>query len=200
MINLINIIRHRPTLSLAFGVVVLLITGGMVGLSGKCLKTKFAPRGIVSLELAWDQRVADTIRAEWQQAYCRGNVIQMKPNTKIPDPGSNVLVKAKRNIADDFYFLIGYPLFFVICIILCDPSRDRSMELSPFARWMVRFSIAAGVLDAIENIFMWQFLEAGDMPSLAFALPATVKFLLIGMLIAYLLVYLVRTSLIRIRG
>lgn len=196
----VNIIRHRPTLSLAFAVLILIATGSIVAKSGRCLKTKYAPGGIVSLELAWNQLKADTIRNEWNNAYCNGDVIRTgKPAAEI-NPETLVVNKAKQNILDDIYFLIGYPLFFIICIVLCDSKRNYSSEINRGARIFIWLAIASGLLDAVENYFMWKFLNDGETSSVLFALPATIKFVFVLLCIGYILVYLVRASLERIRG
>lgn len=162
----------------------MLLTGGIVLSSGECLKTKSAPFGIVSLELAWNDDYAQALREEWSDAPC--------------SDGSPVIEKAKQNIFEDFLFLIGYPLFFVVCIILLDVHTGSGRGISNFARWGVYLSIASGLLDAIENIFMFHFLKGSDWPAFSFGWPATIKFFCVVAVMLMIFYFSVKRILFRI--
>lgn len=66
---------------IVFAILVTAVTAGLMSYTGRCLKTPSAPKGIVSLELAWSNEVAEVIRKEWRQSYCiDGKVIDITEN------------------------------------------------------------------------------------------------------------------------
>ncbi|MBT1700201.1 hypothetical protein KK083_25155 [Fulvivirgaceae bacterium PWU4] len=191
MMLFFNTVRRWPRTWLWLAIVLMVLTGFLVSWSGRCLKTTSAPFAIVSLELAWDQRDADTIRNEWQRASCsHGNIIS---DPTVAAPGDiSVIHTAQKNILDDLWFLMAYTLFFIVCVVRIDPFKLPDQPVTRTTFVFVQLALVAGLLDAIENFFMWRFISGEDIPSDAFAFPATVKFLLVITLTGYILLYLLR--------
>jgi hypothetical protein len=77
-------------------------------------------------------------------------------------------------------------------VVRIDPSQLPGEAVKQRTRFFIVLALAAGLLDGVENFFMWRFLEKADIPTYAFALPATVKFLFVLALSGYILVYLLR--------
>lgn len=170
------ILTHK-TVWLFATLLLMIITGAVVGWSGKCLETPSAPYGIVSLELAWADEEAQKLKTEWSEYTCKNN---------IP-----VVEQAKVNILWDFLFLIGYPLFLIVLVVLLgDYQRAGATSmLTPIGFYL---AMAAGVLDGIENLFMLQFLRHKDWPAFSFALPANLKFFFIVVVVLIILVMFIK--------
>jgi hypothetical protein len=192
----VNVVRNYPALSLALAALFMIVTAVKMVDSGRCLKTKEASNGIISLELAWDKSKAEKIVEEWKTGYCVGDVISFKVQPGV-DPSALIVNRAKENILLDFLFLIAYPLFFVVSILLLDPRSSYSTEVNGVSQIMVALAIGSGFLDAIENIFMYQFLLDNTRLHFLFTLPATIKFLFILVVIVYIIVYFLRSILVR---
>jgi hypothetical protein len=188
----VHIVRSRPALSLAFAALFMIVSAAKMIDSGRCLKTKEAPNGIISLELAWDKTHASRIVDEWKKGYCSGDVISFKAQDNA-DPSTSIINKAKENILLDFLFLIAYPLFFVVSILLLDPRNAYSSEVNEISQIMLALAIGAGFLDALENIFMYQFLLDNTGLHFLFTLPATIKFLFVLVVIIFIIVYFIKS-------
>lgn len=199
MVLFFNTVRRWPRAWLWSAIVLTTLTGLLVSWSGRCLKTTSAPFAIVSLELAWRQHDADTIRREWSRASCNnGDIIQ---NTAVTVPGdAPVIHTAQKNILDDLWFLVAYTLFFIVCVVRMDPFKFPDEPVTGRTFVFVQLALVAGLLDAIENFFMWRFLSEEEIPTYAFALPATIKFLLVVTLIGYILLYLLRKLIARLKS
>lgn len=199
MSGLFDEVRKRPRTWLLSVIVLTVVTGLLVGWSGRCLKTPSAPLGIISLELAWDQHQADTIRNEWNRAiYSEGEIIM--DIAFVGYDGVTVWAAARKNIRDDIFFLIAYTLFYIVCVVRMDPSRLPGQPVTRRTFVFAHLALVAGLLDGIENFFMWMFLLGHDIYSYAFALPATIKFLIVLALTIYILLYLFRKLLSRAKS
>lgn len=194
--RLVNIVRNYPALSLALAALFMIVTAVKMVDTGRCLKTKEAPNGIISLELAWNKSKADKIVAEWQTAYCSGAVISFKAH---PDshPSALIVNKAKANILLDFLFLIAYPLFFVVSVLLLDPRSAYSTEVNAASKIMIALALGSGLLDAVENVSMYQYLLGNTDLHFLFTLPATIKFLFVLAVIVFIVVSFLRSILVR---
>ncbi len=188
----VQLVRNHPALSLAFAALFMIVAAVKMIDSGRCLKTNQAPNGIISLELAWNKDKADQIVQEWKRGYCNGAVISFKAQDNV-DPSAMILEKAKENILLDYIFLIAYPLFFVVSILLLDPRNAYSTEVNEISQVMLAFSVGAGFLDAIENLFMYLFLTGNTDLHYLFTLPATIKFLFVLVVILFIIVSFVRS-------
>jgi hypothetical protein len=188
MRRFLDFIRNNAALSLAISGLFMIITAVSMIHSGRCLKTKNAPGGIVSLELAWNKLDAQQIRDEWRSGYCNGDVISFDVQQNA-ESSSLIVERAKENILLDFLFLIAYPLFFIVCIILLDVRRERGQLISKASKIVLSLAASSGFLDAVENVFMYQFLEGQSEMNFLFNLPATIKFLFVLVVVGYILVY-----------
>lgn len=180
----VNVIRNKAAFFLVCATIFMIVCAVSMIDSGRCLKTRNASLGIVSFELAWSNERAKQIRSEWESGYCNGDVISFNSQHNA-EPGSLIIEKAKQNILLDYLFLFAYPFFFAVSIILLD--RPNQVNLSSMAKTMLTLAIAAGLLDSIENIFMYLYLTRSTESSFLFALPATVKFALVVVVIFYLI-------------
>jgi hypothetical protein len=192
----VHIVRNKPALSLAFAALFMIVSAAKMIDSGRCLKTRESPNGIISLELAWDKAHATRIVDEWKKGYCSGDVISFKTQDNA-DPSSLIINKAKENIFLDFLFLVAYPLFFVVSILLLDPRNAYSTEVDAISQIMLALAIGAGLLDAVENIFMYQFLLDNTNLHFLFTLPATIKFLFVLVVILFIIVYFIKSIVTR---
>jgi hypothetical protein len=192
----VNVVRNYPALSLALAALFMIVSAVKMIDSGRCLKTKEASNGIISLELAWDKIDAKKIVEEWKTGYCVGDVISFKAQPNV-DPSALILNRAKENILLDFLFLIAYPLFFVVSILLLDPRSSYSTQVDGTSQIMIALAIGAGFLDALENIFMYQFLVDNTQLHFLFTLPATIKFLFVLAVIVYIIVSFIKSLVVR---
>ena len=126
--------------------------------------------GIVAFELAGSQDRADEILAEWG------------------DSGQDA---AREQLLIDFAFMIAYGTFLVLAVAAVrDRVRDRGWpRFAAVGTVVVPFGAAAAAFDAMENACLLAVLgEAGSaFPALA-AIFAGIKFILLAMAIAYLVV------------
>jgi hypothetical protein len=125
---------------------------------------------IVDLELAFNQARANSIKELWTSHQCRGAL----------SISSNAKEASIINIILDFAFIASYTWFFIVLVALTQANVplaiDKITLLGCYA------ALAAGMLDVIENIFMLIFLIVGEINSLLFAVPATIKFVTIVLL------------------
>lgn len=147
--------------------------------SSSCLLTAATPKAIVDLELAFDQAAAITIKELWSAHQCIGRF----------SSSSNAKEAAIINIILDFTFIAAYSWFFIVLVALTQPKIraevDKLTLVSSYA------ALGAGMLDVIENISMLIFLIVSEINSLWFAVPATIKFVTIALLIIVILIRLV---------
>src|SRR5262245_14374598 len=113
---IISSVRHSPVLWFVVSLVLMLVSGAVVTYSGKCLKTTAAPYGIVSLELAWQQNTALSIRHQWSVQTC-------SPDDDEAAMQPTLITRANRNIVEDLFFMLCYPFFLMVCVILFDPNK-----------------------------------------------------------------------------
>jgi hypothetical protein len=187
MKTFVLLVRNHPALALAFSALFVITIAVQMIDSGRCLKTNQAPNGIISLELSWNRDDANSIVEEWKRGYCNGDVISFKAQREIDD-SARIIEKAKQNIFLDYIFLIAYPLFFVVSILLLDPRNAYSYDVNHTSQVMLALSIGAGFLDAVENVFMYLFLTGNTKLHFLFALPATIKFLFVLAVIGFIVV------------
>ena len=183
MINIIlswisNItIKRSRSFWIAF--TLLIITALSMRISSSCLLTVDTPKAIVDLELAFDQVTAIAIKESWSSRQCIGKL----------SISSNAKEAAIINIFMDFAFIATYSWFFIVLIVLT--QAKGSLEVDKLSMLGCYSSLAAGLLDVIENIFMLMFLIVGEINSLWFAIPATFKFVTIVLLIFFVIIRLV---------
>ncbi len=164
-----DFIRANSKASFWVVLVFVIVSGGLMRPSSICLKTKTTPIAILDLEFAFGQDRAKLVRSTWKETWC-GN--------------GNAIEHALTNIAWDFLFLTAYTIFFIVLIVIVLPKRNRVGSV------FIYLAFIAGFLDSVENLFMYFFLRGADLPSLIFAIPATIKFLLVTILIIKLLIQL----------
>jgi hypothetical protein len=170
MIRFIESVRNSPGTWLFFVITSTFLTGSMVRQSSDCLKTASAKFGIVSFELAFTNENAAQIKSEWENIECGGS--------------HSIIGLAKSNIFKDMFFLVAYSALFCVCVVLV--SRKEFV----YTQYLVLASMAAGALDAIENIFMLQYLGGNYVHPLLFGVPALVKFMIVSALVGYIVLAL----------
>ncbi len=168
---MINFIQRRRKLSFGISFAFLIAAGSLLRPSSVCLKTDVTPIAILDIEFAFDQHRADVIRDTWIKTTCEYGT---------------ALKAAQINIAWDFLFIIAYVIFFIVLISLLVPLKARFGQ-----SLMIYMAVLAGLLDVIENIFMFLFLRGADFSSLLFSIPATMKFTLVFLLVSSLVAFLV---------
>lgn len=152
-----------------------LITGLLMRPSSSCLITPYTSLGIVDLELAFNQVWAEKILKHWEATTC----------TNALSLASNGRGAATINIILDFPFLIAYTWFFIVLVMLTATKKDR---LTQFTSLLIYVCFLTGILDVIENVSMLLFIFDLPLSSYLFAVPATIKFSLILLLIGIVLI------------
>ena len=105
------------------------------------LRTPAAPRGIVSFELAGDAARAQRI---------------------LESGGADGRARAARILALDFVFLAAYaPGLALLCAAASDRERARGTRLATAAAVLAWGQLAAGGLDAVENLALLRILGGG---------------------------------------
>lgn len=138
-------------------------------LQGRPLKTSYTPAGIVSLELAPTLRDAEAVLDIWAEA-----------STDDID----IIKTAVGNTWLDFAFLFFYSL-----LLFC-AAKNLSLYFSQKKFWnlVAVASLAAGILDIIENIGMLQTLQEKGSHNIALmtAVAAYFKFILILLVLFFI--------------
>lgn len=176
----IRIIINRKIKSFCIAFTFVLITALSMRPTSFCLVTSETPLAIVDLELAFDQQKALSIKELWKGCHCANAFA-------LASVGINAAI---INIFLDFPFLVAYSVFLVVLIIL---SQGRDFLISRKTTIpLIYTAVLAGSLDAFENIFMLIFLKVSSVDSYLFAIPATVKFGLIALVIIAILLRMIR--------
>ncbi|MBZ0247975.1 MAG: hypothetical protein K8H85_18665 [Cyclobacteriaceae bacterium] len=164
-----------------FWIVLLLMVGTALSMrpSSSCLITSFTPLAIVDLELAFDQQKALRIKEVWRANDCN-NPLSLS---------SNGLEAAVVNIGFDFPFLLAYTSFLIVLIVL---TRSKDLSKDSITTILIYAALLAGLLDVVENILMVVFLKLHPIPSYTFAISASMKFVLIIILIVVIIWRLIR--------
>ncbi len=131
------------------------------------LRTAAAPNGIVSFELAGSPEQAQAILASWD---------------------ASARIAAGLSLGVDYLFMVLYALTIGLgCVLVGEGLGGAPARLGVVLAWG---QVLAAVLDAVENWALIRWLlgsRAGFWPSLA-AGCATVKFALVGLGLAFVLV------------
>lgn len=164
-----------------FWIVLLLMVGTALSMrpSSSCLITSFTPLAIVDLELAFDQQKALRIKEVWRVNDCN-NPLSLS---------SNGLEAAVVNIGFDFPFLLSYTGFLIVLLVL---TRKKTSSNESVTTILIYAALLAGILDVVENILMVIFLKLYPIPSYTFAISASMKFVLIIILIVVIIWRLIR--------
>jgi hypothetical protein len=160
-------VRRRRALIVS-GVAALLIGGLLVAIDPHARDS--GDPSIVDFEFAGTQSRADGIRADW---------------------GESGADAAKRSLWIDYAYIVAYGTFLVLaCLATRDLAQERGWRrMTAFGVAAVPFAAAAAAFDAIEDVGLLLAVNGhgGDLaPGLA-RVCASLKFLLIGLTLAYLL-------------
>jgi hypothetical protein len=159
-------------------ILVLAVTGTlfmamMMQSQGRALVTCGTPGGIIDLEMAANPTAASKVLAEWRPVQC-------------PDGGTGITV-AIANTKLDFFFIPFYTLlFYMTSLILGQSLPGWAGRLGRWLRWC---SVLAGVLDVVENLFMFGTFKGSitSMGTYSTAICAKIKFGLLAACLLYLL-------------
>lgn len=128
---------------LAFLFAATVIFALILSAQGRPLRTDAAPQGILSYEFAWNRVRASRILESWR----------------------SITNTAKEQLRLDFGFLVVYPLLLALaCAMLAESPSSASAPVGLFISWAV---LAAGPLDAAENVLLWRMLDHGAEECLA---------------------------------
>jgi hypothetical protein len=133
-------------------------------LQGMPLRSRAAPLGVVSFELAWTQDRAEQILESWR----------------------GLERTAERQLLIDFGFLIVYPILLSLgCAMLSETAAKPLPAAGVCISWAV---LAAGPLDALENIALLQILRHEATAALAQTAAgcASLKFLAVFSALGYI--------------
>lgn len=126
---------------------------GELGRAAHAFRTKAAPHGIISLELAGNGERAAAIVQSWRERSEDGS-----------DPRRNVLADVTTATGKDLLLVAAYLLAFV-CAITWSLSVLRNEGWGWFWLRDARFALSlgaavlvAGILDVLENVFMLRMI------------------------------------------
>ncbi|MGC4103093.1 hypothetical protein [Ferruginibacter sp.] len=159
----------------------LLLTGTLamavfMTINGAPLKTPQTPHGIIDLEFAYNTEKVNIIATAWQLQSADG----------LDDVAEN-------NTMWDFVFILFYASFFFAACKTLSKKFITTHWKHTAGIFLSKTAIAAGVLDIGENLGMLQTLSArgNDSIYLFTALCASVKWLLVLLILIYLLFALI---------
>lgn len=143
------------------------------------LRNETTPGGIVTFEFAKDIETAENIINSWDE---------------------NAKLNAGLSIGIDYLFLIAYSLFFSISIFLISNNfQNKFVLLRKIGMAFTFLLLFAGLCDAIENYALIQLLLGSQnamFPTIAYYF-ASIKFILIGFGLIYILIGLVLRLIIK---
>lgn len=146
-----------------WSLLLVLVSGAIMQFQGRSLKTASNPIGIVDLELADTVTELKAVLMNWDADIVR------------------------LNIWIDFIFILAYTFFFIQSIRLI-LAKYRPNWIQQLGKKLIKLAYVAAVLDVIENILMLASImghySAGSV--LATASIATLKFLIIAIILIYL--------------
>ncbi len=153
------------------------------------------------LTIAFIAAIIMTVVMQWQGSSLVNETATMGiVNLEIDRPVSRVeeviASNAKNdwyiNIALDFVYIFFYTAFFYMAS-LSFHKKERPLFKGKAGKWFIKLSIAAGVLDVIENLSMlWSLNSGPSVASIWIARHASIiKFGFLGILIIVLLTSLV---------
>jgi hypothetical protein len=146
-----------------WSLLLVLVSGAIMQFQGRSLKTASNPIGIVDLELADTVTELKAVLMNWDADIVR------------------------LNIWIDFIFILAYTFFFIQSIQLI-LAKYRPICIQQLGKKLIKLAYVAAVLDVIENILMLASImghySAGSV--LATASIATLKFLIIAIILIYL--------------
>ena len=148
--------------------IITVLVGIALQLSGGYLVTKEAPYGIVSFEFAGDLSNAQKIVDSW---------------------GVDGKIYAGLNLGLDYLFLVGYSLFLAfMCLLVTERLKTKWEQVRITGYIIVIGCVLAGILDALENYALINILVGNGSNvwaqlALWCAIP---KFVLVGFGIIYI--------------
>lgn len=174
--------RLRTHLLLVFGSLTLAMLVAF-SVAGWELRTREAPLGIVSLELARDAASADRIIQSWKDSHAPAAVVNTVEGAVQGIPAGVDRKAATLTMADFLFILLYGPTFAMACVWLGE--RSRFAALGVVLGWLVPL---AALSDAVEDLFLLRMLS-GDTADPAAAVTstcATLKFLILLAALAYI--------------
>ncbi len=158
--------RARKGVFVVFLVLALFCLGLFAFVLDPPLRTAAAPWGVVSLELAWRTTTVSAILGSWNYAD---------------------KVYAAFGLGFDFLFILCYTLVLGIGTQIASERLGwRFAGMGGALGWGV---ILAALLDVVENVLLFVMMTRGNFPpySLFASLAATLKFLLLLIVVSYVL-------------
>lgn len=158
--------QARKSVFTVFLVLALLCFGLFAFVLDPPLRTAAAPWGIVSLELAWRTTTVSAILGSWDYAD---------------------KVYAAFHLGLDFLFILCYALVLGTGTQIASERLGR--RFAGMGRTLGWGVILAALLDVAENILLFVMMTKGNFPpySLFASLAATLKFLLLLLVLCYVL-------------
>lgn len=172
-----DLLQHR-NLKKAFWFALALFVPAAIALAAvdAGLKTSATPYGIISFELCGFSSSCKAALAHWGP---RGQALAM------------------LSLGLDYLFLVLYPALICISLLLVVSSVPNSLK--PITIVIAWSCVAIGLADAIENYALIQVIlsESGSQYGLLGSIFATIKFVMLGLALLWLLFTSIRYSLFR---
>ncbi|MEX1238113.1 MAG: hypothetical protein WEB30_00290 [Cyclobacteriaceae bacterium] len=192
MKRIIHLIQKRLTASFWLSSIFFLTMAVIMLMSGECLRTSQAPRGILSLELSFNHRKADRVKDEWSQMTCeRDGIISIKQSPVTGQMSATLVDRAITDIWLDYLFIIAYCFFLAVFIVHKNMST-ANVPVSGRTKGFLVLLFVVAVLDVFENIFMTRYLNGDNVFPAVFSIPALLKLIGIAVVVSYILTRLMQ--------
>jgi hypothetical protein len=167
-----------------------------------CLKSVNSPRSILSLESTFSKEKSDSIITFWNKDKCYCYTASTKDTCDDNRKCNTALVYATKSIKRDYLFICLYvPLLLILLLRFnCrnpfpsffeaqnDIDNEPPKYIGRLTGIMMVLVLIAGVSDIIENAAMLRaFDHINSYHPESFTIPATIKMILLGMVLVYLL-------------
>jgi hypothetical protein len=152
------------------------------------LKSKWSPYGIVSLGLSFSQPGQDSILRAWDSTY-KGFIFFGSGCTELRRSISATQA-ADRQINNDYYFIFFYISLLCVLFIRLYPENWRPLGFHAG----IGLILIGGLFDAAGNFFISEALHDHQVAAWQIWLPSTVKWGLLLIICAFLVVRMFRHS------
>ncbi|MBG6236022.1 hypothetical protein IWX76_002603 [Pedobacter sp. CAN_A7] len=140
-------------------VIGLLITATLKSKNSFLLRTDHAPRGMLSMQFAFNEAQQQQILKEWSSTYLNEQVYSR--DTVITGKITGLETAKHQTQAGD-YFIVLYILFFLLLFYKFRAELSTAIRSTYPRRWLLLFLLVlvAGIADLIENSYLLRALES----------------------------------------
>ena len=144
--------------------------------NSNAMKNNHAPLGIISLEIATTKDRISKIVDAWEETLLAYSGPMYGTEHWTPYTALDV---AKRQTKIDFFFLLFYSHLLALLLVRMAPVKGRAN----WVRIAVLLSLATGLMDGVENIFMLKAMNYHPVAPWTIWLPSGAKWVLLLLLV-----------------